>query len=120
MAKRSKRDRQTVQPEKTDSGTELDLSRRQFLAGVAAATGALAFGGCGEGSQVDGDAETFPLPDPSTSGIEHVVVLMMENRSFDHFLGWLPGADGMQAGLQFTDKQGMAHPTFGLAPNFQN
>ena len=23
----------------------------------------------------------------------------MENRSFDHFLGWLPGADGRQAGL---------------------
>ena len=23
----------------------------------------------------------------------------MENRSFDHFLGWLPGADGKQAGL---------------------
>ena len=26
---------------------------------------------------------------------------MMENRSFDHFLGWLPGADGRQAGLQY-------------------
>jgi phospholipase C len=25
--------------------------------------------------------------------VEHVVVLVMENRSFDHFLGWLPGAD---------------------------
>jgi len=23
----------------------------------------------------------------------------MENRSFDHFLGWVPGADGKQAGL---------------------
>ena len=45
---------------------------------------------------------------------------MMENRSFDHFLGWLPGADGMQAGLAFTDKQGATHPTFALAPNFQN
>ena len=32
------------------------------------------------------------LPAPSTSGIEHVVVMMMENRSFDHFLGWLPHA----------------------------
>ena len=45
---------------------------------------------------------------------------MMENRSFDHFLGWLPGADGRQAGLAFTDKQGSAQPTFPLAPNFQN
>ena len=30
-------------------------------------------------------------------GVQHVVILMMENRSFDHFLGWLPGADGHQA-----------------------
>ena len=22
------------------------------------------------------------------------IVILMENRSFDHFLGWLPGADG--------------------------
>ncbi|MBO0843021.1 MAG: phospholipase, partial [Nocardioides sp.] len=32
------------------------------------------------------------LPDPADSGIDHIVVLMMENRSFDHYLGWLPGA----------------------------
>src|SRR5262249_4941665 len=51
---------------------------------------------------------------------EHVVVVMMENRSFDHFLGWVPGADGMQRGLTFTDKQGQRHETFELAPNFQN
>ena len=44
---------------------------------------------------------------------------MMENRSFDHYLGWLPGADGRQAGLQFTDKQGKAHPTHRLANNYQ-
>ena len=29
------------------------------------------------------------LPDPSNSGIEHIVFVMMENRSFDHYLGWL-------------------------------
>ena len=28
-------------------------------------------------------------------GIDHVVVVMMENRSFDHFLGWMPGANGI-------------------------
>ncbi len=39
-------------------------------------------------------AAASSLPVPAFSGIEHVVVLMMENRSFDHFLGWLPGADG--------------------------
>jgi Phospholipase C len=44
---------------------------------------------------------------------------MMENRSFDHFLGWLPGADGKQAGLSYTDTNGAVHPTFALAPDFQ-
>ncbi len=39
------------------------------------------------------------LPSPQESGIEHIVVVTMENRSFDHFLGWLPGADGKQAAL---------------------
>ena len=35
--------------------------------------------------------------------IQHIVVVMMENRSFDHLLGWHPTADGMQAGLEYTD-----------------
>ncbi|HEV2368229.1 MAG TPA: alkaline phosphatase family protein, partial [Acidimicrobiales bacterium] len=29
------------------------------------------------------------------TGIDHIVVVMLENRSFDHFLGWLPNADGI-------------------------
>jgi phospholipase C len=33
------------------------------------------------------------LPTPAASGIEHIVVVMMENRSFDHLLGWLPNAN---------------------------
>jgi phospholipase C len=41
-------------------------------------------------------ASTVPALHPrGSNGVEHVVVLMMENRSFDHFLGWLPGADGV-------------------------
>ena len=35
---------------------------------------------------------------------------MMENRSFDHYLGWLPNADGRQAGLTYRDKQGKSNP----------
>ena len=37
------------------------------------------------------------LPAPDTWGIEHVVVLMMQNRSFDHMLGWLDGAHAQPA-----------------------
>jgi phospholipase C len=47
-------------------------------------------------------------------GILAIVVVMMENRSFDHYLGWLPGADGKQAGLTFTDANGVAHETHHL------
>jgi phospholipase C len=39
---------------------------------------------------------------------------MMENRSFDHFLGWLPNANGRQAGLRYTDKNGVWHHTYHL------
>jgi phospholipase C len=60
-----------------------------------------------------------PLPPPAASGIDHIVLVMMENRSFDHFLGWLPGADGKQAGLSYADSAGAAHPTHELAPDFQ-
>jgi phospholipase C len=54
------------------------------------------------------------LPAPEASGIDHIVVVMMENRSFDHLLGWLPGANGTQAGLSYLDKHGEAHPTHRL------
>jgi phospholipase C len=96
------------------------LSRRQFLTGVAAATGALALSACGGGGNGGSSGGSTSLPDPESSGIEHVVVVMMENRSFDHFLGWLPGADGRQSGLRFADKSQAMQTTFGLAPNFQN
>jgi len=35
----------------------------------------------------------------ASSLIKHIVVVMIENRSSDHFLGWLPNADGKQADL---------------------
>ena len=64
------------------------ISRRELLNGAAA--GALAVGGlhhlsgCADDSTGAGAAA---LPDPAASGIEHIVLVMMENRSFDHFLG---------------------------------
>ncbi|HWF56072.1 MAG TPA: alkaline phosphatase family protein, partial [Solirubrobacteraceae bacterium] len=58
-------------------------------------------------------------PSPRNLPIDTFVVLMMENRSFDHYLGWLPGADGRQAGLHYTDTQGHTHATHRLANNYQ-
>lgn len=54
------------------------------------------------------------LPAPKDLPIDTFVVLMMENRSFDHYLGWLPGADGRQAGLEFTDAAGRRRATHRL------
>ena len=58
-------------------------------------------------------------PHPKSSGIDHLVVVMMENRSFDHMMGWVPGADGRQAGLTYTDEFGTERATYPLAPDFQ-
>jgi phospholipase C len=55
-----------------------------------------------------------PLPDPAASGIDHVIVVM-ENRSFEHFLGWMPGADGEQSGMRYADRCGIPHATHHLA-----
>jgi phospholipase C len=44
---------------------------------------------------------------------------MMESRSFDHFLGWLPGANGIQSGLSFVDTAGNTHATYDLAPDYE-
>jgi phospholipase C len=60
-----------------------------------------------------------PSVTPAASGIEHVVVAMMENRSFDHLLGWVDGADGRQAGLKYRDRNGQLQKTYSLAPDFQ-
>jgi phospholipase C len=54
----------------------------------------------------------------ASSQIKHIIVVMMENRSFDHFLGWLPNADGKQAGLSYEDVNGASHPTHELAPDW--
>src|SRR3546814_3907822 len=52
--------------------------------------------GCGSSGEVGDDTavQTAVLPaNPADSGIEHIVVVTMENRSFDHMLGWVPGAN---------------------------
>jgi phospholipase C len=98
------------------------ITRRELLvgagAGAVALGGALALGGhMGISGAAASAAAT--LPPPTSSGIEHVVLLMMENRSFDHFLGWLPGANGRQAGLSYPDPSGAEHSTYPLAPDYQ-
>src|SRR5256885_12647224 len=92
------------------------ISRRSFLTTTATAAGGIALG-CSDRSIVAPPLAQLaggPLPDPATCGIEHVIVFMMENRSFDHFLGWVPGADSQQAGLVYPDRDGTPRSTFRL------
>ncbi|MFN8025209.1 MAG: alkaline phosphatase family protein [Acidimicrobiia bacterium] len=79
------------------------LRRRDFLKAAGAAAGAVALGGAqafeaGAVPLVRSARSRLPrgsLLDvaPADSPIDTVVVVMMENRSFDHYLGWLANDD---------------------------
>jgi phospholipase C len=87
-------------------------TRRQFLRGVGGVAGAVTLGRWLP--RVPSGSFGSGFSDPAASGIDHVVVLMMENRSFDHILGWLPNANGRQAGLVYDDALGVPHATHHL------
>jgi phospholipase C len=100
------------------------LRRREFLARAAALAGAAGLAAVLPVDNLlwaaaDREARANPLPSPSNLPIDTFVVLMMENRSFDHYFGWFPDADGKNAGLSYPDHDGNLHPTHPLAPDFQ-
>jgi phospholipase C len=112
----------------------VDKARRQFLAGAAgaAALATIGLAGCSSddgggttagtgstGSTAPGTTVPAPLPKPEDAPFDTVVVLMMENRSFDHMLGWFPGANGKQEGLSYVDQAGASIPTWHMAPDWQ-
>jgi len=80
------------------------ISRRDFVARMAAAAG-VGIVGCSDSSGP---------PSPPDGRLDHVIVVTMENRSFDHLLGWLPGADGRQSGLVYEDRDGNPQSTYRL------
>src|ERR1700677_4573166 len=92
------------------------LTRRNFLQLMGAS------GMAATGAELLAQRAALAAPAKSplgSNGIEHVVILMMENRSFDHFLGWLPGVDGRHD-LQFVSAvDGNTYPNYPLAPDFQ-
>ncbi len=76
--------------------TERTYSRRQVLAGGVAGAAALGLTtmGCGAGSGAESVRRALKVA-PSASGrVEHVVFLMQENRSFDHYFGTMRGVAG--------------------------
>ena len=76
-----------------------DLTRRKLLTAAATATtlgvgsSLISAEGC-----ITSSSTSCVLPLPQNAPFDTVVVLMMENRSFDHMLGWLPGANGGRRG----------------------
>jgi len=84
------------------------LSRRTVVQSLAAATAAPFVPGCTPEDQVD--------PGTLSEAITHVVVLMMENRTFDTYLGSLSlvegrtDIDGLVAGLSNFDANGTEYP----------
>jgi phospholipase C len=79
---------------------EAHLTRRDLLRRAAAGAGiaATVAGGLPASTVLAHAtrARRVALPTPRNLPIDHFVILMMENRSFDHYFGWLPGADGLQ------------------------
>ena len=99
------------------------MGRREFLARTAGLAGLAGLATVLPAETLISQAAkvqtSTPLPSPSNIPIDTFVVLMMENRSFDHYLGWFPGADGKNKGLSYPDEQGRQHHTHPLAPDFQ-
>ncbi|MFF1903779.1 alkaline phosphatase family protein, partial [Kitasatospora sp. NPDC058218] len=65
-----------------------DLSRRSFVGATAAAGAAAVVGLPGASASA---APAADRPTGSIADVKHVVVLMQENRSFDHYFGALNG-----------------------------
>jgi phospholipase C len=87
----------------------LEVSRRQLMAsagGMVLASFALP---AGLRKLIDGASPAAPgqarLTSAPLSEIKHVVVLMQENRSFDHYFGTMPGVRG------FADSTGVTLPS---------
>ncbi len=105
------------QPGSTSSGQP---SRRAFMVGGAAlgAFGALS-GRRGTGLSsaqarlLDKVTETSAASNASLSDIKHVVILMQENRSFDHYFGTLSGVRGFSdPGVLTQTVSGQTYPVF--------
>jgi phospholipase C len=74
-------------------------SRRDFLKVTIGGAGALVLSNVAAGAakpvvNIGPLSAPGAVPVQGKSPIDHIVVVMMENRSFDHFMGWMPNANG--------------------------
>src|SRR3954468_19894915 len=85
-----------------DEHSDAELSRREFIertayaAGLAGAASVLPVETI-VSQAAEAATKRNPLPSPRNVEIDHFVILMMENRSYDHYFGWLTEvSDGKQ------------------------
>src|SRR3712207_128276 len=91
------------------------LSRREFLERTAYAAGLAGAASLPAGTILAEEArashKASRLPSPRNVPIDHFVVLMMENRSFDHYFGWLAGQADAKQNQTYTSPSGQRVPT---------
>jgi phospholipase C len=98
------------------------ITRRQVLKGIGAATGAALLGPTLHACGGSGSTETTDVPqlEPEELDIDTLVIVMMENRSFDHYYGALRleeerAVDGLQADFANPRSDGSRAAVFQLA-----
>jgi phospholipase C len=95
--------------------SDADLTRKEFLERTAYTAGLAGMASTLPVSVLlseaaDAEARRARLPSPRNVPIDHFVILMMENRSFDHYFGWVPNADAKQH-MRYRNPQGQSVPT---------
>jgi phospholipase C len=87
------------------AGPAQAISRRGLIGGATLLTGAAVGGGNLPASLTRALAASVAAPPRARlADIEHIVILMQENRSFDHYFGTMPGVRG------FADPHAMSLP----------
>ena len=110
----------TDQEEPNGSQTGNQPSRRAFMVGGAALGAFGALSGrrgtglsSGQARLLDKITATSAASNSSLSDIKHVVILMQENRSFDHYFGTLSGVRGFSdPGVLTQTVGGQTYPVF--------
>jgi phospholipase C len=99
-----------------------DTNRRAFLRSVATATGATA----AMTTFPEAIAKALSIPAHQRTGtiedVEHIVILMQENRAFDHYFGTLNGVRGFgeRFPLPVANATGIVNRTVWVQPNTES
>jgi phospholipase C len=85
--------RESITRDGTGAGNRSRIDRRKFLEAALATGAGTLLASCASGATVKKAAATAPAGS-DLGAIEHVVFLMQENRSFDHYFGTYRGVRG--------------------------